>query len=370
MKKRIVSFLQAEAILCISAFLALVSCFFVPVDTQYLTYIDFHTLSVLFCLMAVMAGFQSVGIFDSVSFFLLRHTHSKKQLAAVLVFLCFFSSMFVTNDVALIAFVPLGILVLKMSQMQQSVLWVVSLMTVAANLGSMLTPIGNPQNLYLYTQSGLSLFSFLQLTVPFAAISLCLLMGAVFLLFFSNNASLKVDVQKPSLQSKPFFVYLFLFVLCLFCVAGFLSGWVLLAVVCVFVFFVNRTVFFRIDYSLLATFAAFFVFIGNMGRIPLFYQTVAAAVSQNELLTAVVSSQLISNVPAALLLSGFGCNFETLIIGTNIGGLGTLIASMASLISYKQICKEFPTQKGRYFVVFTILNLVFLAILFPIACFI
>ncbi len=360
-KNKLLSFLKTETILVAALILAVISCFLVPPDMGYTQYIDTHTLALLFSLMAVMAGFQKAGIFDKISSIILSHTGSQKGLSFVLVSLCFFGSMLITNDVALITFVPLGILVLKTAKMESS-LPVVTLMTIAANLGSMLTPIGNPQNLYLYTLSGLSLWQFLQITAPYTILCAILLVVGV-LGLPTQKGSLRIQMNQPTISLNHSILYFILFVLALFCVAGLLSVWILLAVVVVSVALLDRAVLKKVDYSLLATFAAFFVFIGNMGRMSAFHDFVQKIVLGNEQITAVVASQIISNVPAALLLSGFTHEWAQLIIGTNLGGLGTLIASMASLISYKQIASQYPHQKGRYLLIFSLWNIGFLAVL-------
>lgn len=361
-KNKLLSFLKTETILVVAFVLAVISCFLVPPDMGYTQYIDTHTLALLFSLMAVMAGFQKAGIFDKISSIILSHTGSQKGLSFVLVSLCFFGSMLITNDVALITFVPLGILVLKTAKMESSLPIVVTLMTIAANLGSMLTPIGNPQNLYLYTLSGLSLWQFLQITAPYTILCAILLVVGV-LGLPTQKGSLRIQMNQPTISLNHSILYFILFVLALFCVAGLLSVWILLAVVVVSVALLDRTVLKKVDYSLLATFAAFFVFIGNMGRMSAFHDFVQKIVLGNEQITAVVASQIISNVPAALLLSGFTHEWAQLIIGTNLGGLGTLIASMASLISYKQIASQYPHQKGRYLLIFSLWNIGFLAVL-------
>lgn len=361
-KNKLLSFLKTETILVAALILAVISCFLVPPDMGYTQYIDTHTLALLFSLMAVMAGFQKAGIFNKISSLILSHTGSQKGLSFVLVSLCFFGSMLITNDVALITFVPLGILVLKTAKMESSLPIVVTLMTIAANLGSMLTPIGNPQNLYLYTLSGLSLWQFLQITAPYTILCAILLVVGV-LGLPTQKGSLRIQMNQPTISLNHSILYFILFVLALFCVANLLSVWILLAVVVVSVALLDRAVLKKVDYSLLATFAAFFVFIGNMGRMSAFHDFVQKIVLGNEQITAVVASQIISNVPAALLLSGFTHEWAQLIIGTNLGGLGTLIASMASLISYKQIASQYPHQKGRYLLIFSLWNIGFLAVL-------
>ena len=342
-------------VLIIAWVLALISAIAVPPDSAYLSYIDFHTLGLLFCLMAVMAGANRLGVFRQAADRLLTKVKNSHQLELILVFLCFISSMLITNDVALITFVPFAIQVLEMSDRRESIILVVVLQTIAANLGSMFTPIGNPQNLYLYSKSGMGVGEFLILMLPYTVL-------AAVLLFVTIVLRKKQPLQVSFKNYRKQVIYAVLFVQCLLCVAQILPAWFVTIVTVFVVFFTDKDTLKVIDYSLLLTFAGFFIFIGNMGRIPAFCDFLKGIISGNEILTAVASSQVISNVPAALLLSGFTQKWEALIVGTNIGGLGTLIASMASLISYRLIVASGPSRKGKYILYFTIANILFLMV--------
>ena len=282
----------------------------------------------------------------------------------MLVFLCFFSSMFITNDVSLLTFVPLGLLLSDLTGMDASLCRTVTLMTIAANLGSMLTPIGNPQNLYLYSVSGISLGAFLAVTLPYTVLSGVLLALSVFLCYRGTPvAAGDTGGETEPLDRRRLLGWLVLFAVCLLEVLGVVPAEVMLAVILAAVLVVNRKLLLRVDYSLLATFVCLFVFIGNMKRFPAFHSLVAQVLEGHVRLASVGISQIISNVPAALLLSGFTDAWEDLLVGTNIGGLGTLIASMASLISYKQVARRSGDIRGRYLGVFTLWNVIFLAIL-------
>lgn len=270
--------------------------------------------------------------------------------------------MAITNDVALITFVPLGILVLKMADQQALICITVILQTLAANLGSMLTPMGNPQNLYLYTRSQLTPGGFLMVTLPCTLIAGILLLVSIFWAGRKKTPLAALQLTKTTLQPGKLTCYLVLFVCCLLAVFRILPVEWLLGIVLIYLLIRDRTLLKKVDYSLLLTFVAFFIFVGNMGRFPVFHDFMAQVVQGHERITAIAASQCISNVPAALLLSGFTQQWKELIIGTNIGGLGTLIASMASLISYKQIAQQFPEKKGRYLLRFTLWNLLFLGI--------
>ena len=375
MSRKIIHFVKQETVLCAAFALAVLSMFFVRPDREYISYIDFRTLAILFCLMGVMSGLQKTGVFQWVAQALLGKVKTARQLAWILVLLCFFSSMAVTNDVALITFVPFTFIVLDLAGAEarkQLLVPVVTLQTIAANLGSMLTPIGNPQNLYLYGKAGLSLGSFVLLMLPYTLISFLLVMLWSAVQTRKYNAPIAVSFSEHvRLADKKIqlAVYLLLFAADLLTVARVIPYGLALLITAVGILLADRSIFARLDYSLLLTFVGFFVFIGNMGRLPVFHDFLQRIVSGSELLTGAAASQVISNVPAALLLSGFTDDLAPLIIGVNIGGLGTLIASMASLISYKLVVREEGVVKGAYFRCFTWTNLAFLAVLMLFAFF-
>lgn len=357
-------FLQQETVLCAAWGLALVSAILVPPSLDYWDYIDWHTLGLLFSLMSVMAGLQKLGLFRYLGEAMLERTATSRQLEGVLIFLPFFSSMIVTNDVALITFVPFALEVLVLAKQQRRIIPVVAMQTIAANLGSMTTPIGNPQNLYLYSHYGLGLGDFFSTLLPLTAASALLL--ALFLLFGRSALLPSVwrgrDLTPPSDRSR-LTLYILLFVLCLGAVAKLVPVWALSFIVLIALLGADRSVLRRIDWSLLLTFVGFFVFVGNLGRLPSFHDLFQSLLDHHEVACAVLASQVISNVPAALLLSGFTSNAQALLVGTNLGGLGTLIASMASLISYKQVARNYPLLRSRYLLWFTAANVIFLLVL-------
>ena len=364
--KRVLTWLKKEIVLAVAWVLAAVTAFVVPPDGGYLGYVDGHTLGLLFCLMTVMSLFQRLGLFDRLGEALLKKASSTRQVEFILVFLCFVSSCVLTNDVALITFVPFAITVLELSGLRRRLVPVVVMQTVAANLGSMLTPIGNPQNLYLYGRSGLSLVAFLAVTAPYALASAVML--AVWLLARkSERITLPEGEAREPLPPGRTASYAALFAVSLGAVAHVVPVWVAVAVVLAVAAITDRAALKEVDWALLLTFVGFFIFVGNMGRMPFFAQLLRRLVEGREVLCAALASQCISNVPAALLLSGFTQNWEGLIVGTNLGGLGTLIASMASLISYKALCAHLPGEKGKYMAVFTGANLVFLAALLALS---
>lgn len=360
---------KKEAVLSIAFLLAIISAFIVHPDKEYIGYIDFRTLAILFCLMAVMAGLQQIGLFNYVAEKLLQKVKKIRGLIFILIMLCFVSSMLITNDVALITFVPFTFIVLKMilqEKAEKVIVPVVVMQTIAANLGSMLTPIGNPQNLYLYGKASMSFGEFIRFMLPYTVIAFFILTVWTVLFPYKGEKRIKVQMQQNtsiSAYKRKLMRYGILFAICLLTVAHIIPYEATLLIVLTVVFFVDKKVLGEVDYALLFTFVGFFIFIGNMGRVDAFQAFIQKVIVGNEIMTSVVASQFMSNVPAALLLSGFTERYDLLIIGTNLGGLGTIIASMASLISFKYIGKEYKHLRGKYLLYFTIANIAFLLLL-------
>lgn len=338
--------------------------FWVPPTAAYLDYLDGRILSILFCLMLIIAGLREQGAFVILLHWLLLHLHTVRQLAGTLILGCFFISMLVTNDVALLTFVPFAVLVLRQTGNSNWLLPILVLQTVAANLGSMCTPIGNPQNLYLYLTSNMDLAGFIRLVFPYSLLSLLLLLLALYWFPGKSMAAPKVFQKKVlSLAKRQLLFWLILFSLCLLTVLHVLDHRMTFALIILAVGAVRRRLFRQVDFTLLATFVFFFILVGNLKKLSWLYGFLAASVGGHEFLISLAASQLISNVPAAMLLSGFTKNYPALILGTDIGGLGTLIASMASLITYKFYSCEAPEGQLRYLAAFTLINLLFLLVL-------
>lgn len=363
---RIINFFRKETIFCVSFFLAFLSSLMIRPDSAYLTYPDYRTMALLFCLMIIVAGLQSLGVFSFLGQSLLNKARSLRKLSIIMVLLCFFCSMIITNDVTLITFVPFTILVFRMINKEDRILMMVILETIAANLGSMATPIGNPQNLYLYSAANITMKQFAMAVFPYAGLALVMLL---FVLLTGRDEPLERDILRE--QEKITFdsmfpammPYLLLLVLCLLVVFRIFSYGPVFLCVTIVIFLVNWRLFRSVDYFLLLTFLCFFIFIGNIKRIPEISSILVSLVQGKELWAGILVSQVISNVPAAILLSGFTGNFSTLLTAVNLGGLGTLIASLASLISFKFYAKEYPSRKGAFLKSFTLWNLVFLLVL-------
>ncbi|WP_308622318.1 SLC13 family permease [uncultured Enorma sp.] len=375
---------RKDPVLVVAVVLALCSCAAVPPDAAYAEYVDLRTIGMLFSLMTIMCGLSRLGVFRIACRHLLSVVRGPRRLALALTLLAFFSSMLITNDVALVTFVPFALLALRTLDSPRHACFTVVMMTIAANLGSMLTPVGNPQNLYLYSVSHMRIGEFVLLMLPYAAASLVPLVAAIALFgkipertqtsatrgakpddneHADEIPQLATDADDPAPSPLRVLPWATLFVLALLSVAHVLPYQAIVAATIVVALAAGRSALLHVDYALLLTFVAFFVFVGNVGRIEIVSTALAQLIDSHELAVSVIASQVLSNVPAAILLSGFTSNFAALIVGTNLGGLGTLIASMASLISYKQVALVLPREKGRYFMLFTMWNVAFLAVL-------
>ena len=324
------NFFRNETIFCISLVLAIVSCFFVLPSIDYLNYINWETIILLFVIMVFVEILKNLSVFEIFVRKLLNKVKNTRGLVLFLVFTCFFSSIFITNDVSLIIFVPFTLLALKKVDRLDLVIFAVSLETIAANVGCMVLPIGAPHNIVMYTVSHIPFESFFLLLLPYIIVSVIFL---IILSFFIPRDDVSLPKMSDIEIERKDFV---------------------------------KRVFLGVDYFLLLTFIALFILIGNLQNIPFFNSLFSQWIIGNEVIWGVLASQVISNVPAAILLSGFSTNYEAIIVGINIGGLGTLIASMANLISYKILVREFNDFKSRYLIVFTVLNIALLLILLAV----
>ena len=363
---KLLAFFKAEPVLVISGVCAALSCLLVPPSPAYMEYIDLRVLCLLFCLMAVVAGLQSCGVFVVLSQRLLSGRKNTRLLSLLLVLLPFFTSMVITNDVALITFVPFTLLILEMAELRERVIPVVVLQTVAANLGSMATPVGNPQNLFLCSRYTLSAGDFFAALLPYPLVSLAaLIVGAL----LGPGRTIQVTFPQQARLERPGLLgaLCVLLVLCLLSVFHVLHYGILTAVVVVCLLVLRRELLARVDYGLLLTFVFFFIFSGNLGELPPLREALAGLMEGSSLLTSALVSQVISNVPAAVLLANFTQDWRGLLLGVDLGGLGTPIASLASLISLKFYLRSPGAQGGRYLLWFSLVNFGGLAVLLAMA---
>ena len=373
-RERFIEFIRKEPVTSASFLLAFISVFIIPPDKDYFDYIHWSTLSTLLCLMLIMSGLRGLGVFNYLGHKLLSRANTARKLTLVLVGLCFFVAPFATNDVALITFVPFAVDMLLMADLGEYLIPVLSLQTIAAHLGSMISPIGNPHNLYLYGLSGMNAGEFMAAMAPVYLVALTLMVLVIILITRHDKPvgerGERFGRRTSKIYNKPkLYVYLALFALSLMSVMKILPHHIVLPIVIVSIFFFDPKDFKRPDYYLLLTFFFLFIFVGNMGRIEAISSFLSSIVQGNELWVSALGSQVISNVPASILLSGFSDNYIALAIGTDIGGLGTLIASMANLISFKHYARLNSASIKDYIIKFTIINLMFLVPLLIVAGF-
>lgn len=359
-KSSFIEFLKKECVLVIAVTLAILSSF---ISMPKLSYIDFKVLILLFNLMVVVAAFKELKFLDSIAIGLLKKCNTYTSISLALVFITFISSMIVTNDVALITFVPLSIVIARKANI--NVLKIVIFQTLAANLGSSFTPMGNPQNLFIYSFYNLSPIDFFKITFPIVILAVLFL---VLLVFKDKKMNLSLDLEDVKIDNKRD-VYLFggLFLIILLSVFHVIDYKVTFLITIVMVLILNKKLFSQVDYSLLITFIGFFIFVGNISTMDVVKNFMEGILNspKSTFLASVLSSQVISNVPATMLLSGFTDHFKELLLGVNIGGMGTLIASLASVISYKIYASEFGND--NYMKSFTFYNILGLIIFVPIA---
>jgi Na+/H+ antiporter NhaD/arsenite permease-like protein len=362
--KKALGFIKAQPVLAAAFLLAVITMFIVPPDREYIGYCNRTVLIELFALMAAVAGLRSAGIFDAATRAILRRTGTVRRLGAVLTLICFFSAMLVTNDVALITFVPLTLLIFRGIDDKRSLILTVVLETAAVNLGSMMTPVGNPQNLFLYDKYGLTALTFLRTMLPVGVVGLAAVMGLTLLLPKNRCEAPENSGAKPPAVKTVVFAALFL--LCIAAVFRLVPDWVCLAGAVLAVAVCDWRIFGKVDYALLATFVCFFVFVGNIARIETVSSFFSRILDGRELIVSAVLSQVISNVPAAVMLAEFTDNGTQLLLGVDIGGFGTIIASLASLISFQLYRCDEGAQTGRYFLVFTVINFALLGLLLAV----
>ncbi len=353
-------FVKKEVVLSIAIVCMIVTCFFVPIDKEYLDYFEVKTLIALFCMLAVVAGLKKTNVFELISRALIGLFRTRRAVIYALVFGTFFFDMIVANDMSLITFLPLTYIVLHSTQNDKYLGYTFILQTIAANMGGMITPHGNPQNLYLHSFYNIPNAEFLSvLLIQSATIAGLLIIGG---LFIKNEPLVLKNDNKIPVDTKKLCVYVVLFVLVILSIFRVIPHAITLIIVSLTVLIVDWKRFKDIDYALLATFCVFFVFSGNMARIPAISNMIEGIVQENTLLAGIVSCQFISNVPTAIFLSKFTENWRDLLVSVNVGSLGIIISSLASLITLKEFLKHQPQGFKKYMGLFTLMNTSFLVV--------
>lgn len=354
-------FAKKNAVMLIAFAAALITSLFVPVDKEYIGYFDFKTLSCLFCMLAVVCALKDINFFFVIARKIVHFFKTARMSILALVYITFIGSMLIANDMALLTFLPLGFLVLSSTGKQKYMAFTFIMQNIAANLGGMLTPFGNPQNLYLYTKFNIPNGEFMGIMAPPFILSVVLI--TLCCIIFVKNEPLMISDEKIELNGKRTALYLALFALAIAIVFRGIPYWIGLIIIPAVLFFADRHALESVDYPLLFTFVFFFIFAGNMARMDAVRNFFSALLSKNTLLFSALSCQCISNVPSAILLSQFTGNYAELLIGVNVGGVGTLIASLASLITFREYVKHDPKSTRRYIAEFSAFNFGFLIIL-------
>ncbi len=354
-------FVKKNAIMVIAFLAALITSFIIPPDSLYLDYFDLKTLCCLFCVLAVVCALKNVNFFYMLANKIVSVFKTTKSAILALVYITFIGSMLIANDMALLTFLPLGYLVLTTTGKEKYMAFTFIMQNIAANLGGMLTPFGNPQNLYLYSKFGIGDLEFISImALPFI-ISIALITACC--LVFVKNEELTISSAKIEVNKKRTAIYLLLFALSIVIVFRFIPYYIGPIVIVPLLLFLDRDALKKVDYPLLLTFVFFFIFAGNMARIDAVRELFSMLLDKNTLVFSVLSCQIISNVPSSILLSQFTTNYKDLLIGVNIGGAGTLIASLASLITFKEYVKHNPHGSAKYIGLFSLFNFAFLIIL-------
>lgn len=354
-------FVKKNAVMCIALLAAIITSFIIPIDAQYIDYFDYKTLTCLFCVLAVVCALKNIKFFYILARKVVQLFKNARMSVLALVYITFIGSMLIANDMALLTFLPLGYFVLITTKKEKYMAFTFIMQNIAANLGGMLTPFGNPQNLYLYSKFNIPNLEFMKImALPFA---LSIMLITLCCVVFVKPESLSLYDEKVKLDPKRVTLYLALFILSIVIVFRGIPYWIGLIIIPPVIFFADKKALKMVDYGLLFTFVFFFVFAGNMARIEGVRSLFSSLLEKNTLLMSVISCQFISNVPSAILLSQFTNNYADLLVGVNIGGVGTLIASLASLITFREYVKNNPGRTGYYIKLFSVFNFAFLIIL-------
>ncbi|MBQ8496593.1 MAG: citrate transporter [Clostridia bacterium] len=355
------TFVRQNTVLAIALAVAFVTSIVIPPDAEYLGYFDPKTLTCLFCTLACICALRNIRFFVTLARRIIMLCKNAKLCVLTLVYITFIGSMFLANDMALLTFLPLGFMVLQSAKQEKYMAFTFVMQNIAANLGGMLTPFGNPQNLYIHSYFDIPTGEFMSImALPFvvsiAVITLCCLI-------FVKKEPLTIENDDVTINRPRALIYLVLFALSIVIVFETVPYWVGLVIVPLVLMFLDRDALKKVDYPLLLTFCAFFIFAGNMARIPMVKELFSWLLEKNTLLVSAFSCQFISNVPSAVLLSQFTDNYRELLLGVNIGGAGTLIASLASLITFREYTKHYPEKTGKYIALFSVCNFGMLALL-------
>ncbi len=355
------TFIKNNAVMVIAFLAAAITSVIVPIDQEYLGYFDFKTLSCLYSVLAVVCALKNIKFFYTLAQKIVELFKNVRLCVLALVYITFIGSMLIANDMALLTFLPLGYFVLSSTAKQKYMAFTFIMQNIAANLGGMLTPFGNPQNLYLYTKFNIPNGEFMSVMAPPFVVSIVLI--TLCCIIFVKPEPLQISGEKICLPLKKTILYLCLFALSIAIVFRTVPYQLGVVIITAVLLFADKSALKKVDYPLLFTFVFFFIFAGNMARIDVVQNTFSYLLDKNTMLFSVASCQVISNVPSAILLSQFTDNYADLLVGVNIGGAGTLIASLASLITFREYTKHQPERTTSYIKQFSAFNFAILGIL-------
>lgn len=358
---RSVSFIKKNIVMVIALLLAIITCFFIPPSKEYLSYFDFKTLSCLFTTLAVICALKNIKFFYILARKIVSVFKTARISVLVLVYITFIGSMLLANDMALLTFLPLGFFVLSSTGKEKYMPFTFIMQNISANLGGMITPFGNPQNLYLYSHFNINTLEFMGIMLPSFVLSVTLI--TVCCLVFVKSEPLEIKSEEVKLPLARTIIYLLLFALSIVVIFRVIPYQIALVLVPLVILFMDRRALLKVDYPLLLTFVFFFIFSGNMAKIPAVEGFFSWLLGLNTLVFSTLSCQVISNVPSAILLSQFTSDYRSLLIGVNIGGVGTLISSLASLITLREYLNHNPKGAKKYILLFSLFNFGFLIIL-------
>ena len=366
--EKVKNFAKENIVLIVAFAAAMITSFIIPPDAEYLTYFDFKTLTCLFCVLATVCALRNIRFFYTMAKAIVRKFRTARSAILALVYITFIGSMLIANDMALLTFLPLGYFVLHTTGKEKHLAFTFIMQNIAANLGGMLTPFGNPQNLYLYSKFNIPDAEFV--SIMFIPFIIAIILITICCLVFVKPETLEIEEKAASLPLPRVIIYLLLFAFSILIVFKSVPYWLGLIIIPVALLVLDRQALLQVDYGLLLTFVFFFIFAGNMSRIDAVKNVFSWLLEQNTLVFSALSCQVISNVPSAILLSQFTENYRELLLGVNIGGAGTLIASLASLITFKEYAKQDPKHTLSYILKFSAYNFAFLIILIIVCSFV
>lgn len=340
---KILKFFKTNFIFTISILAAIISCFFVLPDKEYLGYFDIDTLVCITLLLLVIAGFSNIQFFQKVARFLVKKFKNTRSIIMCLIFITYISALVNANDMSLLTFLPLAYIVLKYTNNLRYVAFTFIMQNIASNLGGMITPIGNPQNLYIYSYYDLTLLEFFKIMAMPTLLALILIITVC---LFIKKIPLEFKDEETTKFSIPKAItYACLFIITILVVLGVLPWWIATIIIIITLLICDIKAFALVDYTIPLTFVAFFIFSGNLSRIPAIINVMESFINDYTFITAYISCQAISNVPTAVLLSKFTNNYAHLLVSVNVASLGIIFSSLSGVIALKEYIKVVKKEK-------------------------